>query len=69
MSSYPEVSALILVDGELIRLTRCKDCKFGWENMISGHIFCQRDGRHLYEMVFDPYAFCSYGQPKEEDNV
>lgn len=50
---------------DLVTTVRCKDCRFGWTNTITGNVYCQRDGRHSYEMVFDPDAFCSYGKPRE----
>lgn len=53
-----------MVDTYLVEVTRCKDCRFGWTNTITGNVYCQRDGRHSYEMVFEPNAFCSYGKPK-----
>ena len=62
------VSGLPLVDTYLVEVTRCKDCQFGWKNPVTGDIYCQRDGRHSYEMVFEPNAFCSYGRPKEDDH-
>lgn len=50
---------------DLVTTVRCKDCQFGWKNEVTGDIYCQRDGRHSYEMVFEPNAFCSYGKPRE----
>lgn len=60
------VSGMPLVDTYLVQVTRCKDCKFGWTNSITGSVYCQRDGRKEYEMIFEPNAFCSYGKPKED---
>lgn len=62
------VSGMPLVDTYLVEVTRCKDCQFGWKNVVTGNIYCQRDGRHSYEMVFEPNAFCSYGKPKEDEH-
>lgn len=66
MSDSAVVSGMPLVDTYLVEVTRCKDCRFGWTNGITGDVYCQRDGRHSHEMVFDPDAFCSYGKPKED---
>lgn len=66
MSDSAVVSGMPLVDTYLVEVTRCKDCRFGWTNDITGDVYCQRDGRHSHEMVFDPDAFCSYGKPKED---
>lgn len=66
MSDSVVVSGMPLVDTYLVEVTRCKDCRFGWTNDITGDVYCQRDGRHSHEMVFDPDAFCSYGKPKED---
>lgn len=66
MSDSAVVSGMPLVDTYLVEVTRCKDCRFGWTNAITGDVYCQRDGRHSHEMVFDPDAFCSYGKPKED---
>lgn len=65
MSDSAVVSGMPLVDTYLVKVTRCKDCRFGWTNAITGDVYCQRDGRHSHEMVFDPDAFCSYGKPRE----
>lgn len=66
MCNSAVVSGMPLVDTYLVEVTRCKDCRFGWTNSITGNVYCQRDGRHSYEMVFEPNAFCSYGKPKED---
>lgn len=66
MSDSAVVSGMPLVDTYLVEVTRCKNCRFGWTNAITGDVYCQRDGRHSHEMVFDPDAFCSYGKPKED---
>lgn len=66
MSDSAVVSGMPLFDTYLVEVTRCKDCRFGWTNAITGDVYCQRDGRHSHEMVFDPDAFCSYGKPKED---
>ena len=50
---------------DAVPIVRCKDCKYGWKNTITGHIYCQRDGRHSYEMVFEPNGFCNYGEIKK----
>lgn len=65
MCNSAVVSNMPLIDTHLVEVTQCKDCQFGWKNEVDGYIYCQRDGRHSYEMVFEPNSFCSYGKPKE----
>lgn len=47
---------------DAVEVVRCKDCKHGWKNCATGNIYCQRDGRNSYEMIFKPDDFCSYGE-------
>lgn len=67
---YPVMAALCIAMRKFIcamppvdavSAVRCKECKHAWHHPDGKHIFCQRDGRKAYEMVFTLDDFCSYG--------
>ena len=45
-------------------VVRCQDCKHAWIHPC-GYVYCHRDGRNAYEMIFNIDGFCSYGERKE----
>ena len=47
-----------------VDVVRCKDCKYAFHHPL-GYIYCHRDGRNAYEMVFRKDSFCSYGERKD----
>ena len=49
---------------DVVDVVRCKDCKYAFRHPL-GNIFCNRDGRNVYEMVFKRDSFCSYGERKD----
>ena len=49
---------------DVMEVVRCKDCKYAFHHPL-GYIYCHRDGRNAYEMVFKKDSFCSYGERKE----
>ena len=49
---------------DVVDVVRCKDCKYAFHHPL-GYIYCHRDGRNAYEMVFKKDSFCSYGERKE----
>ena len=49
---------------DVVEVVRCKDCKYAFHHPL-GYIYCHRDGRNAYEMVFKKDSFCSYGERKE----
>lgn len=42
-------------------VVRCLDCKHAWIHPC-GYVYCHRDGRSAYEMIFNLDSFCSYGE-------
>ena len=46
---------------DVVDVVRCKDCKYAFRHPL-GYIYCHRDGRNAYEMVFKKDSFCSYGE-------
>ena len=53
-----------LSTADVVEVVRCKDCKYAFHHPL-GYIYCHRDGRNAYEMVFKKDSFCSYGERKE----
>ena len=51
---------------DAVPAVRCRDCKHAWIHPC-GYVYCHRDGRNAYEMTFNLYSFCSYGERKEGD--
>ena len=49
---------------DAVEVVRCKDCKHAWIHPC-GYVYCHRDGRNAYEMIFNIDGFCSYGERKE----
>ena len=49
---------------DVVDVVRCKDCKYAFHHPL-GYIYCHRDGRNAYEMVFKKDSFCSYGERKD----
>lgn len=49
---------------DVVEVVRCKDCKYAFHHPL-GYIYCHRDGRNAYEMVFRKDSFCSYGERKD----
>ena len=49
---------------DVVEVVRCKDCKYAFHHPL-GYIYCHRDGRNAYEMVFKKDSFCSYGERKD----
>ena len=49
---------------DVVEVVRCKDCKYAFHHPL-GYIYCHRDGRNAYEMIFKKDSFCSYGERKE----
>ena len=49
---------------DVVEVVRCKDCKYAFHHPL-GYIYCHRDGRNAYEMVFKRDSFCSYGERKD----
>ena len=49
---------------DVMEVVRCKDCKYAFHHPL-GYIYCHRDGRNAYEMVFKKDSFCSYGERKD----
>lgn len=49
---------------DVAQVVRCVECKYAY-HCPNGYIYCQRDGRNAYEMVFKKDDFCSYGERKE----
>ena len=49
---------------DAVEVVRCKDCKYAFHHPL-GYIYCHRDGRNAYEMVFKKDSFCSYGERKD----
>ena len=49
---------------DVVEVVRCKDCKYAFHHPL-GYIYCHRDGRDAYEMVFKKDSFCSYGERKD----
>ena len=49
---------------DVVGVVRCKDCKYAFHHPL-GYIYCHRDGRDAYEMVFKKDSFCSYGERKD----
>lgn len=46
---------------DAVPVVRCKDCKHAWIHPC-GYVYCHRDGRSAYEMIFNLDSFCSYGE-------
>ena len=49
---------------DVVEVVRCKDCKYAFRHPL-GYIYCHRDGRNAYEMIFRKDSFCSYGERKD----
>ena len=49
---------------DVVDVIRCKDCKYAFHHPL-GYIYCHRDSRNAYEMVFRKDSFCSYGERKD----
>ena len=49
---------------DVMEVVRCKDCKYAFHHPL-GYIYCHRDGRNAYEMIFRKDSFCSYGERKD----
>ena len=45
-------------------VVRCRECKHALIHPC-GYVYCHRDGRNAYEMIFNIDDFCSYGERKE----
>lgn len=52
---------------DAVPVVRCAECKHGCKSVQESVVFCQRDGRKGYEMVFKPGDFCSYGERRSDD--
>ena len=52
---------------DVVEVVRCKDCKYAFHHPL-GYIYCHRDGRNAYEMVFRKDSFCSYGERKDKED-
>ena len=52
---------------DAVPVVRCAECKHGCKSVQESVVFCQRDGRKCYEMVFKPGDFCSYGERRSDD--
>ena len=52
---------------DAVEVVRCKDCKYAFHHPL-GYIYCHRDGRNAYEMVFRKDSFCSYGERKDKED-
>ena len=48
---------------DVVDVVRCEYCKYAFRHPL-GYIYCHRDGRNAYEMVFKKDSFCSYGERK-----
>ena len=46
---------------DAVPVIRCFECKHAWIHPC-GYVFCHRDGRSAYEMIFNLDSFCSYGE-------
>ena len=51
---------------DAVPVVRCRDCKHAWIHPC-GYVYCHRDGRNAYEMIFNLDSFCSYGERKDGD--
>ena len=49
---------------DVVDVVRCEYCKYTFRHPL-GYIYCHRDGRNAYEMIFKKDSFCSYGERKE----
>ena len=49
---------------DVVDVVRCKDCKYAFHHPL-GYIYCHRDGRNAYEMIFRKDSSCSYGERKD----
>ena len=49
---------------DVVDVVRCEYCKYAFRHPL-GYIYCHRDGRNAYEMVFKKDSFCSYGERKD----
>ena len=52
---------------DVVEVVRCKDCKYAFHHPL-GYIYCHRDGRNAYEMVFRKDSFCSYGEIENKED-
>ena len=52
---------------DVVEVVGCKDCKYAFHHPL-GYIYCHRDGRNAYEMVFRKDSFCSYGERKDKED-
>lgn len=50
-----------------VGIVRCEYCKYAFHHPL-GYIYCHRDGRNAYEMVFRKDSFCSYGERKDKED-
>ena len=58
------IDAQPTVDAEVV--VRCFECEFAYHHP-QGFVYCQRDGRTSFEMMFNNDDFCSYGKRKDGD--
>ncbi len=56
-----------LTTGGAVVPVRCRECKHGRPNPFVGNIYCERDGRCSFQMIFQPNDFCSYGERKSHE--
>ena len=49
---------------DVVDVVRCEYCKYAFRHPL-GYIYCHRDGRNAYEMVFRKDSFCSYGERQD----
>lgn len=50
---------------DLVRVVRCKDCKYSKEHNFFGHIYLQCERPHSEWPVIEPEHYCSYGERKD----
>lgn len=73
LTKWADVSSLQLLRlsdalsaGGAVVPVRCRDCKYGRPNPFVGNIYCERDGRCSFQMIFQPNDFCSYGERRAD---
>ena len=52
---------------DVVDVVRCEYCKYAFHHPL-GYIYCHRDGRNAYEMIFRKYSFCSYGEIENKED-
>ena len=52
---------------DVVDVVRCEYCKYAFHHPL-GYIYCHRDGRNAYEMVFRKDSFCSYGEIENKED-